>query len=269
MNEFFFQKKIYYRVNTFSKNRKSLVFIHGLSGCSSSWIKYEDNLKEKYNILAIDIRGHGKSFRPKGRSEYRISRFSDDIFDLLKYLKIEKSILISHSLGTLIALDMVKRQPSLFSGLVFISPIFKANSGIAPKLVNLFNKIAVNSGIAKVLNRPRGKHIYYGHYINSGDWNVPRMFADITNTGLAPFFYSMIDAYSIDFSDFLESIKIPTVIIHGSKDTISPVKNAIIMHNKINNSRLEILENSNHILVLNNYKEVREIVDNFADGIDE
>ena len=62
MKEYYFDNdKIYYRTNEFKADRLILVFIHGVSGSSSSWWTYEKIFENKYNILTYDIRGHGKS----------------------------------------------------------------------------------------------------------------------------------------------------------------------------------------------------------------
>ena len=50
---------------------------------------------------------------------------------------------------------------------------------------------------------------------------------------------------------------------HGKKDTIFPVQNAISMAEKIKNSRLILLENADHILVLNNFEDVHEAIEHF------
>ena len=62
-------EKIYYRKNKFLK-RPTIVFVQGLSGTSSGWIPYEKILGKKYNVLSLDLRGHGKSFRPKYFKDY-------------------------------------------------------------------------------------------------------------------------------------------------------------------------------------------------------
>ena len=50
---------------------------------------------------------------------------------------------------------------------------------------------------------------------------------------------------------------------HGKKDTIFPVRNAISMAEKIKNSRLILLENADHILVIKNFEDVQEAIEHF------
>ena len=66
----------------------------------------------------------------------------------------------------------------------------------------------------------------YSKYKQTGDWNIPRMKADVFNTGLKSYIYSVNHAYKFNAQDYLKKLKIPILIIHGDKDTIFPIKSA-------------------------------------------
>ena len=110
------KEEIYFRKNN-SINGETIIFIHGLSGSSSAWMLYEKKLNKMYNIISLDLRGHGKSFRPKKLKDYSIRLFSNDIYNLAKKEKLSKFILVSHSFGNLITLDFAKKhQKMLWKG---------------------------------------------------------------------------------------------------------------------------------------------------------
>ena len=97
MKESFFKGDfICYRTNDFQVKRQTLIFIHGLSGSSSAWLEYENKFGSTYNILTFDLRGHGKSAKPKKYKDYEIANIVKDIGDLIEYLGIKNYILISH-----------------------------------------------------------------------------------------------------------------------------------------------------------------------------
>ncbi len=263
---FFSENNIYYRINEFQSGRPTLIFIHGLSGSSSAWTEYEKKFEKEYNILCLDIRGHGKSAKLKNYNDYEIEKFSEDIFDLMKYLNIEKPVLISHSFGTFIALEFLVKYQGLLNSAVFLSPGFCVKNGVLIKeiqksllwlFVKIFNLIPFFPKI--------GGHIDYSKYKNTGDWNIRRMFADIRNTSLRVFLYCLKQSYKFDRGNFLGKINIPVLIIHGKSDTIFSVKNSEIMAEKINNSELILLDGANHIIVLNNFSEVSQAVENFME----
>ena len=123
MQEHLFKDTIYYKTNEFKPNRPTLVFVHGLSGSSSAWIPYENILKNKYNILTFDIRGHGWSKKFLNYSDYKIKNFANDLHDLISFLSISEFILISHSFGTLIAEEYIELHNQYVIGIIFLSPI--------------------------------------------------------------------------------------------------------------------------------------------------
>ena len=82
MKEFYFKENhIYYRMNDFKPDRKTLVFVHGMSGSSSAWIEYEEKFSKEYNVLTYDLRGHGKSHRYKKFNDYEIDKFTEDLYE--------------------------------------------------------------------------------------------------------------------------------------------------------------------------------------------
>lgn len=264
MKESYFSKNnIYYRMNEVQSGRPSLVFIHGLSGSSSAWLEYEKKFGKKYNLLSLDIRGHGKSVKLGNYEDYEIEKFSRDIYDLVTYLNIEKPILVSHSFGTFIALEFLVKYQNLLASAVFLSPGFCArNRGLAKIIEPLLEPFVKIFGLIPNSSKIGG-HIDYSKYKNTGDWNIRRMFADIRNTGLRVFLYCVKQSYKFDRKGFLGSINIPVLIVHGKNDTIFPVKNSVIMAEKISNSKLILLENADHIIALNNFTEISEAIENF------
>ncbi|MFA6273421.1 MAG: alpha/beta hydrolase [Candidatus Paceibacterota bacterium] len=264
MTEQIFSKNgLYYRMNEFRENQLTLVFIHGLSGSSSAWLPYENFFKDKYNTLSLDLRGHGKSPKFKNYSDYEMGKLAEDVNDLIDHLGIKNFVLIGHSFGTLVAFEFLIHHQEKVRAVVFISPnIAVGKIKIAHLFKPLFNIFKPLVGFWKFSPRV-GKHIDYSNYKNTGDWNLRRMFADISNTGLRAYFYGTLQSYEQNFELILERIKIPVLIIHGEKDTIFPIENSKAMMTKIKDSKFVSLPNADHILVLNNFSEVSNEISKF------
>lgn len=263
MKEYLYSKKgIYYRKNDFLHNRETLVFIHGLSGSSSAWTRYEKRFEENYNILTFDLRGHGKSTKPRHYKDYEINCFGRDLAELLEYLKIETFIMISHSFASLIALEFLKNHMTMVKKAVFLSPSYNEKDRLIGKILDplLFLTKALE---ALPFSGKNGRHVDYSNYPNSGDWNIPRMVADMGNTDLRVYLYCLSHSLHVNYIDLLSSIKIPTLLIHGKKDSIFPFKNSITMNNILRDSKLVLLPEANHIVVLNWFNEVSDAIANF------
>lgn len=246
MTEKYFNNKIYYRTNDFQANRLTLVLVHGVCGSSSAWWEFEKTLSLKYNIVALDIRGHGKSKRFTEYDDYRLENFSTDLYELVSYLNIQKFVLISHSFGAFIALDFIARHKEYLLASIFLSPNYNASimpqAKMSAPILNLLSKIKFP--ISQTKER---KHLdYLKNYPNSGDFNIKRTIADVSNTSLRVYLYVMKQAYLFNGEAVLSKIDFPVLIIHGQKDTIFPIKYGKLMASKIPGCQMVELENVCH-----------------------
>ena len=104
-------------------NGKPVLFIHGLGGNISHWLKSVHELSKKYHCLAIDLPGYGysdKTFSPAGKDQVQF--FADILADFITHRKLGKLILAGHSMGGQIAMVMAIQHPELVSKLVLVSP---------------------------------------------------------------------------------------------------------------------------------------------------
>jgi len=268
MKEYYLSGKdfIYYKKNNFIKRRQTLVFVHGLSGSSSAWEDYEAYFEKKFNVLTLDLRGHGKSFRPKKLKDYTIEKFSEDLYKIVKKEKLSRFFLIGHSFGNLVVLDFFKRHKKFVKALILVS----ADS--APSKRKITKIILPFLWLSKLMNflpliKKTGGHVNYKNHLGSGDWNVRRTIADVSNTGLRSYLFSTYHAYKFDMEDYLKSIKVPTLIIHGDKDTIFPISSGRKIHDLIKNSEFVVFKGSDHIIVLNDFTKLSKEIIKFMEGL--
>ncbi|MFZ1019941.1 MAG: alpha/beta hydrolase [Minisyncoccia bacterium] len=112
--------------------------------------------------------------------------------------------------------------------------------------------------------KPRG-HVDYRNHQNSTDWDIKRNLADMRNTGLRAHFYTLRRTFISGSEYDLEKINVPTLILHGEKDSMVPIKNAIKMSKEIKNSEFVILPNTNHNSVHNAVNKMSEAIENFIE----
>tara|TARA_A100000164_G_scaffold110954_1_gene97600 strand:- start:269 stop:1048 length:780 start_codon:yes stop_codon:yes gene_type:complete len=106
-----------------------VTFVHGAGGSSAIWHKQIKDFKKEYNILLIDLRGHGKSknkIYDKLKS-YTFDSISDEIIEVLDYLKILKTHFIGISLGTIIIREIAERFPQRCKSLILGGAVMKLN----------------------------------------------------------------------------------------------------------------------------------------------
>jgi pimeloyl-ACP methyl ester carboxylesterase len=257
------ERNIYYRTNALDPARRTLFFVHGLSGSSSAWKNYEDHFGKNYNVVSLDLRGHGKSLRPKDYRDYAIPESAEDIYQLAAHLGLSKFCIIGHSFGTFAELEFLSQHQIDVAAAVFLSPDFNIRRRrIVNFVLPFLNALIFIADLLPYIKK-YGGHVDYSHYRNTGDWNLRRSRADALNTGPRSYLYSTRQSYDFNGEHILDRINGPVLIVHGKKDTIFPVKNALIMAERMRGAKLVLLNDADHILVLNNFREVSEAIDNF------
>jgi pimeloyl-ACP methyl ester carboxylesterase len=104
--------------------------VHGAGGSSSIWFKQIRDFKKDFNVLLLDLRGHGNS-KPKIKDsfnqDYTFDSISDDIIEVLDYENIEKSHFIGISLGTIIIRNIAEKYPDRVDKIILGGAIMKLN----------------------------------------------------------------------------------------------------------------------------------------------
>src|SRR5687767_6634686 len=92
-------------VETGNSNGRPIMFIHGFSQCWLAWSRQmHSDLAAEYRLLAMDMRGHGLSVKPReGYTESRL--WADDVNAVIEALKLDRPILSGWSYGPLVILD--------------------------------------------------------------------------------------------------------------------------------------------------------------------
>jgi len=119
-----------FSVHNNENTSKWVTFIHGAGGSSSIWFQQFRAFKNEFNILLIDLSGHGKSesrFDENSKEGYTFEMITGDIVEVLNLLSIKKSHFIGVSLGTIIVKDIADRFPNLVESLVLAGAILKFN----------------------------------------------------------------------------------------------------------------------------------------------
>src|SRR5690606_38280884 len=99
----------------------TLFFIHGAFIDNTYWKSQIDHFSEKYRVIAMDLPGHGNS--GSNRNNYNIEEFGKDAVALIDHLNLEKVILIGHSLGGDVALEVAVALPEKIIGFIGVDTL--------------------------------------------------------------------------------------------------------------------------------------------------
>jgi pimeloyl-ACP methyl ester carboxylesterase len=114
---------LHYRLWRTNGRRPLLVLLHGMASNLTRWSEFIEHttLKESFDILRIDLRGHGESFT---RRAIGMERWREDLEAILNAEGYEHAVFVGHSLGANVALHFAAYYPARVVGLVLIDPVF-------------------------------------------------------------------------------------------------------------------------------------------------
>ena len=105
-----------------------VTFVHGAGGSSSIWYKQVREFKKHFNVLILDLRGHGDSktiMKSPFKKKYTFDAITQDIVEVLEHLKIKKSHFVGISLGTILIRNLAEKKPSLVKSMIMGGAIIK------------------------------------------------------------------------------------------------------------------------------------------------
>ena len=205
-----------------------------------------------FNVLSVDLPGHGSSDGPALKS---IQEISDWVKLLIEKIKISKIIIIGHSQGCLVGIDFASRYPDLISNLVLVAGSYKlpvnqdlidlAEAG-DEKAILLMMKWGYEGSKAFIGGNPVKKII-----------NSTREIREILAVDL-----NACNNYK-DGKESLEKINCPTLCIFGDLDKMVPLEVGNKMANMIKNSEKRIIKDCGHMIIFEKAFEMRKLVKEF------
>ena len=237
----------------FDKKKPSILLMHGSGLTHIVWSLHEQfYATQGYNVLSVDLPGHGNSEGPSLKS---IEEISDWIKSLMNVLDINKLIIIGHSQGSLVGIDFAARYPNLINGLVLVAGSYKM-----PVNQDLINYAEAGDEKAVLLMMKWG---YEGSKAFIGGNPVKK----IINSSR-----EIREVLAVDLNacnnykggkESLEKINCPTLCIFGDLDKMVPLEVGNKMASMIKNSEKKIINNCGHMIIFEKAFEMRKIVKEF------
>lgn len=240
---------------------KTLVFIHGLSDNLLYWEFLATNLNQNYQVLRIDLRGHGES--ELGTDEITIDTYVDDLNNLLDELNISNVNLIGFSLGGAVALDFTIKYAQKVDSLVLMSSFYKVDDNLKNTLCQFKN--ALNISFEEFFDTILPM-ILCPNVIEKNE-NELKALKEITsqNANVEAYIKATDVCLNFNCEEQLSNINVPTLILAGKCDDISTLDMQKNLHSKIKNSKLVVIEDVKHNLLIgeNNEKILTDLEEFF------
>ena len=134
---------------TIYKNETStewVTFVHGAGGSSSIWFKQIRDFQKHFNVLLLDLRGHGNSneqIKTAFKQKYTFKSIANDVIEVINHLQIKSSHFVGISLGSIVIRQLAEMYPTRVQSMILGGAILKMNfrSQILMRLGNTFKYV--------------------------------------------------------------------------------------------------------------------------------
>jgi pimeloyl-ACP methyl ester carboxylesterase len=229
-----------------------LVLVHGAGGNLMHWPGALRRLPG-YMVYVLDLPGHGKS---AGAGRADIGAYAAALRGFAETLGLKPFVLTGHSMGGAIALEFALRDPARLAGLILVGTGAKLR--VAPEI--LTGILDDYAGTTELLaQQAHGEHV---------DPNLLRLYVRRlreVNPQVIHGDFAACDAF--DRRADVSRIALPTLILCGDADRMTPVKYSQFLHEQIAGSQLVIVPGAGHMVMLEQSPEVARAVDRFLTGL--
>ncbi|HEX8751876.1 MAG TPA: alpha/beta hydrolase [Solirubrobacterales bacterium] len=247
-----------------------ILFVHGLGGSWRNWLENLPHFGHGHRAIALDLPGFGESPMPEWPID--VPAYGRLISEFCEALGIGRlAALVGNSLGGFVATEAVLRDQERFERLVLVDAAGLSLVNASRRQVNAIWK-TLRLAVPRLASphrtwfaRPRGRQVAFGGVIHEPQRIAPALLQEqiepgLNSLGLADALASMV---GYDTREQLGEIEIPTLIVWGRNDRLVPVRAAHAYQRRIPHARLEILERTGHIAMLERPREFNALLDDF------
>jgi pimeloyl-ACP methyl ester carboxylesterase len=243
---------------------------HGVTLSVRTWVKQMQSLPESgFRTIAFDHRGHGES--TVGSQGHTLDTLADDMRSVVEGLNLRDAVLVGHSMGGIAVQLFCLRHPDVaaerLAGIVLLSTLSRTAVSGNPRLLSLIDWVAhVTPEAGGVLGfehlglllarigfgrKPQPSHVELTRQMILACLPETRKAAPSALLGL-------------DLTDELPGISVPTLVIGGTNDVITPPAESRRIAKLVPGARLELLEGTGHMAMLEAADTVDRLMAEFA-----
>jgi pimeloyl-ACP methyl ester carboxylesterase len=217
---------------------KLLLYLHGAGGNGHFAHKMLDLLSAKHSPLSLDYPGHGRS---SGTESLKgIPAYSDFIYAFWKKLGVRPAVLIGHSMGGAIAMDLALRHPEMVDGLVLTCTAAKFN--IPDDRVNIWRQV-MQGRVGQPFTKDACSPATPMPVVQEG-W------MEQIKTDPRVRYFDLVACQQVDLTSKLGEIRKPTLVLAGQDDMTTTVAESELLRDRIAGAKLTVVPQAGHWLPL-------------------
>lgn len=235
-------------VETGNARGRPILFLHGASQCWLQWGRQLDSsLLADHRLIALDLRGHGLSDKPRGG--YDDSKlWADDVHAVIQALNLDRPVLSGWSYGPFVFLDYIRHYgEDRLGGLHFVGAVTKLGSAeamslLTPEFLSIVPQFLATDAETSVCGLQGLLQLCFAHEPSGAELYGMLGY----NVSAPPHVRQGLFSRSFDNDDLLPKIRKPVLITHGAEDAIVKLS-AVDQHKQaMPHAQVQLMPNAGH-----------------------
>ena len=252
--------ELYYEIHGVGE---PLLLIHGLGSSSRDWEMQVDVFAQNYQVITIDVRGHGKSSKPPG--PYSIPIFTEDTVKLLKTLRVSPAHILGISLGGMIAFQLGISHPELVRSMIIVNSTPELILRTLKERLQIWKRLLI---VRLMGMRKMGEVLGDRFFPNQNQQELRAIFVERwAENDKTAYLEAMKSVLGWSVTNRLGEIRCPTLVI-GADGDYFPTAEKEVYVKRIPGAKLVVIEDSKHALPAEKPGEFNRTVKAFLSGLD-
>lgn len=255
---------VYYKSVTHQK--PVVVLLHGFGETSGIWQYLVNALQNEYTVLIPDLPGSGKS---PVLDDNSISSMADCVYKMLEQEKIDRCILIGHSMGGYITLAFAEKYPQKLTAFSLFHSTAYPDNEEKKETRNIAIEFFKNNG-ARLFFKTATPNLFSAAYRNSHQSEINELINEagkFSVEALIKYYQTMMERP--DLTNVLRNTKVPVMIIAGKFDQAAPLQDLLEQSSLPAVCYFHILNNSGHMGMLEEPEKSIQLTKNFIKSFEE
>jgi pimeloyl-ACP methyl ester carboxylesterase len=219
-----------------------VLLLHGLGSCSLDWERQTPALEERYTVITLDVRGHGRSGKPRG--PYSMSLFARDVAHVLHELAVGPVHVVGISMGGMIAFQLAVDAP----GLVRTLTVINSAPAVVPKTVSQWLTVQLRLWLPRLFGlRWLAERIAAVNFPRPEQEADRRLLAErLASNDPAAYRAATMAIIGWSVADRIGDIPCPTLIVSGDHD-YTPLSLKEAYAAQMRDARVCVIAGSRHV----------------------
>jgi pimeloyl-ACP methyl ester carboxylesterase len=249
-----------------------IVLAHGVTLSSRVWVKQFESLpRAGARVVAFDHRGHGES--SVGESGHSVENLGRDLGTVLEGLDLRDAVLVGHSMGGMAVQEFAIRHPGILHervrGIVLLSTMAKTQLSASRRLRCAVERMSERFTLGSVMARPElgtmFARIGFGREPLASHVELTREMLAACDAETSRDAVNAL--FGLDLTAELPMLYVPTLVIGGTRDVITPPAESRRIAQLVPGARLVMFEHAGHMLMLERTAELDALVIDFAHDV--